>query len=122
MISFRCCLVLIFLLQVNSKIDKKRRMKLWKHLTTKWLDGSTTELNYRPGYSQVYTEGDVQDSEDFHRKPLDEFPEGHWVIPPPHEIDKFKNPGTCQTDLVNHLRGKWRNRRLYKKMDESRKA
>ncbi|KAL1462732.1 hypothetical protein WDU94_014545 [Cyamophila willieti] len=64
----------------------------------------TTDLAYKPGYSRVYTGRDLDTSDDFWRKPLDEFPEGHWVIPPPDRVDRFKNPGNCQSDLVNHLR------------------
>jgi hypothetical protein len=81
-------------------------------MTTKLIEKTTTNLIYRPGYSQVYTEGDIQNEDDFCRKDMDEFPEGHWVIPPPDNLNHFKNEGTCQTDLVNHLRGKWTNRNL----------
>lgn len=102
--------IVTYLLEVNTKLNKQRKLRIFKHLSPKMLkEKETTILAYKPGYSRVYTEGDIQNSEDFHRKPIDEFPEGHWVIPPPEQYDKFKNPGTCQTDLVNHLRGKWIN-------------
>ncbi|XP_008468543.1 protein-L-isoaspartate(D-aspartate) O-methyltransferase [Diaphorina citri] len=83
-------------------------------MTTKLIEKTTTNLVYRPGYSQVYTEGDIQNEDDFCRKDMDEFPEGHWVIPPPDNLNHFKNEGTCQTDLVNHLRdiGKIRTERV----------